>query len=209
MSGEQAVTAESEQTTTTTEDDDFRTIVETQVQLLRRLNDELLRTLRLHILLGGGVLTGLSIILSRGNAGSLGLNQPTLTGVISWGLSAALVAAAGWGWFLRLGSARLSYTDLRLGSPTQASLPTFEVPERDLGYYEIIKSLLTEDIRMETFEERIERLDHEDLSDDPQEVIEHNNRVLATRESYVNTVQKYLYFNFVLVVLGLVGLVTV
>lgn len=205
MSGKQAVTAESEQPPRLTEEDDVRAIIETQVQLLRRLNDELLRTLRLHVLLGGGVLTGVSIAISRGS--SLLWNQPTPSGLLSWGFPAALVIAAGWGWITRLGSTRLSYTDLRLGSPTQASLPTFGVQERNLTFFQTLTSLIIGEIRTDTFEERIERLDHEDISDDPQAVIEHNNRILASRESYVNTIQNYLFANFILVVVGLIFLI--
>lgn len=208
MSGEQAVTTDSEQAPRSTEENDYRTIIETQVQLLRQLNDELLRTLRLHALLGGGVLTGVSIAISRG--GSLMWNQPpTLSGLITWGFFAILVAFAGGGWISRLGSARLSYTDLRLGSPTQASLPTFKVSERDLNPYQELKSLLKGEISIKTFEERVERVDHNDISDDPETVIEHNNRVLATRERYVNTVQQYLIANFILVVGGILLLLMV
>ena len=208
MSGEQVVTAESEQAPRPTEENDHRTIIETQVQLLRQLNDELLRTLHLHALLGGGVLTGVSIAISRG--GSLMWNQPpTLSGLITWGFFAILIAFAGGGWISRLGSARLSYTDLRLGSPTRVSLPTFKVPERDINLYQELKFFLKGEISIESFEESVERVNHDDISNDPEAVIEHNNRVLATRERYVNTVQQYLIANFILVVGGIVLLLIV
>lgn len=184
---------------------DYWAILDKQVQFLRHLNDELLRTLRLHILLGGGFLTALSIIVSLWGSNIFGLDRTTLSGILGWGFSAALVTAAAWAWFFRLGSIRLSYTNLRIGPPNQSSPATFELPNRNLGYYEALKLLFTEDIHVNMFNEQIERIDHNDISDI--DVIEYNNRILTTREAYVNTVQQYLYFTFLLLVFGLIGVI--
>jgi len=187
--------------------DEYRSILEQQVRILSQLNDELFRTLRLHILLGGGLLTVLSIIVSRKGTNVFGINQPVISDITGWGFSAALVAAFGLAWFFRLGSSRLSYTDLHLGSPTESSLPTFNVSKRDVGHFEAFSSFLREDIGIRTFEDHVERITHEDIPDTHSDILEHNNYILTTREVYVNTIQKYLYFSFLLFSLGILGII--
>lgn len=216
MAQEQVEEVDDHHPTPRVDDDEGRAVLDTQVQLLRRLNDELLRTLKLHALFGGGVVTALSVIGVSG----LTINSPAPANQVAWffSFSATLFAPT---WVLRLLSERVSYSELTLGiHPNAKNMPYSEkdpvstsgILDKILGFFIAIGNgvitLLFPKISVEASEEKIghEEVAGKMLDDNYTDAIHQNTWVLQTREDYVNNVQNYLSVTFIIYVFGLAGM---
>lgn len=177
--------------------EEARDIIDTQVDLLRRLNDELLRTIRVHAILGGVALTGISFV----GVDALRFTQPSLS-YLAWVSFAAMFGIL---WLLRLISARLSYTDLHLG--VRPGVPeSTDAPESTVNFLRAIRIAFFP-VNQGHFGEYFDRstVENEMFGPDYVSCIEHNNWILKTREWYVNSVQLGLNVTFLLMVICLLG----
>lgn len=202
-----------------------RSVIDTQVQLLQSLNDELIRTVRIHILMGGGVVAAITTLFSR-YGGGIFLPERYVN---LWGLSLALVVFVVY-WAIGLFSARISYTKLQLGVGSNCEPPTYNhshqnesrsrftsiwnrvktFPSRFLaGIVEFLRFLKSPIPR--TAEQHEREVPPEEvnpmLANGYQSAIHHNSWILKTRENYVNEVQQYLSVTFLFFVLGVFGLI--
>lgn len=191
------------------------TIIERQMQVLRRLNDELLRTTRSQAVIGAGLVTLISLINPR-------LFLPE-SGNILWAGGFTITFLSFLAWYNHLGAARVSYTDLQLGvnGDVGENIP-IEPPEADTPH-ERIRDFLTRatihlpivvstfaggSLTVSQFEEEIDRDEAHDLvASDAGQAIQYNNWILRTRERYVNAVRAYLTWTFVVMLMGVLLLV--
>ncbi|WP_435175696.1 hypothetical protein [Halorussus sp. AFM4] len=198
------------------DDAEGRAVLDTQIQILRRINDELLRTLRLHAVFGGVVVTALSVIGVNG----LKINSVDVTNQVFWLLSFSATLFAPM-WVLRLLSERVSYSELTLGiHPDPQNMPQAEkdhaptrgIPEKTIDFFTAIGdgilTLLFPKISVEASEEDItqEEVAGKMLKENYTDAIYQNTWVLQTREDYVNSVQNYLSATFIIYVFGLAGM---
>lgn len=198
------------------DDAEGRAVLDKQVQILRRINDELLRTLRLHAVFGGVVVTALSVIGVNG----LKINSPAPTNQVLWLLSFSATIFAPM-WVLRLLSERVSYSELTLGMHPDAmdmphsekeSEPNSGILDKIIGFFTAIGdgvlTLLFPNISVEASEEEItqDEVAGKMLEDNYTDAIHQNTWLLQTREDYVNDVQRYLSATFIIYVFGLAGM---
>lgn len=192
--------------------EEARAVLDTQVQIMRRMNDELLRTARVHVVLGGAIVTIISVV----NASLFLPNSDLLAWFVGFTLSSLSFIA----WYNHLGASRLSYTDLSIG--VHRSLESFhemsdDKPDSTVGRLRrafenvpiALSTFLGNNITPQDFEEEINQDEavRQMLSDDHPSAVEHNNWILATREKYLNAVQNYLYGAFLLLLLGILLMV--
>lgn len=183
---------------------DPQEILRLQVEILRNLNDERLRTLRLHAALGGAVIAGISFL----GPSSIGWSGGSDGDFLFWLLFVSIAFISGTLWLLRLISIRLSYTDLRLGMS-----PRFDESIRrrsdESGWVEQLQRVLLPG-SPDKFDELYEKaqLGEEFRKEDYTSVIHHNNWILVTREEYVNSLQRGLNVMFVLTVLSILGVLS-
>lgn len=200
--------SESDRSDNPMERDEARAVLDRQVQIMRRMNDELLRTARVHVILGGAMVTIISIV----NASLFLPNSNPAVWFIGFTLSSLSFIS----WYNHLGASRLSYTDLSIG--VHRDLDSFQIPTEgssDTALSRLqkaarnlptaVSTFFGNTITPEDFEDRTDRNEavHQMLSDDYRSAVKDNIWILATREKYLNAVQGYLYGAFLLLVLGM------
>ncbi|WP_144060780.1 hypothetical protein [Salinarchaeum sp. Harcht-Bsk1] len=184
------------------EPDVARSIIDHQVTLLIQLNDELLRTIRVHAIFGGVIITGISFL------GDSALSIHNSSGQIKVGSAmwASFAVLFGFLWLIRLAWSRISYTDLRLSSnPDGEGKPRNS--DLNLSFFAALRVTFIP-IKPSWIETKFEKenVRREVFGSDFADCIEHNNWILKTREGYVNSVQMGLNTSFVLTVLCLIGI---
>lgn len=183
------------------EPDEARNIIDTQVDLLKQLNDELLRTIRVHAVLGGVVITGISFV------GLESLSSSPTGSPLAWAVYTILAVLFALLWLMQLVSARVSYTDLWLG--VWRGIPdSADDNDSELSMWQGVKMVFFP-VGPARFENSLDREDQrfKMVGPDSETCVEHNNWILETRERYVNSVQIGLNITFVLTVLALVAVV--
>ncbi|WP_313692139.1 hypothetical protein [Halorarum halobium] len=195
--------------------DDVEVIIERQLQIVRRLNDELLRTTRTQVLIGAGLVTLISLIDAR-------LFLPQTQNPL-WVVGFTITFLSFLAWYNHVGAARVSYTDLQLGVhsdigeniPAESADPpstltrirTF-LSQAAVHLPVVILTFAGGSLTTAQFEEDIDRDDASRLvAADAVDGIHHNNRVLRTRERYVNAVRGYLTWTFLVMLTGVLLMV--
>lgn len=216
MSQEQVEETTDDRPTSRVADAEGRAILNTQVQILRRINDELLRTIRLHAVFGGVVVTALSVIGVNG----LKINSPAPMNQVLWLLSFSATTFAPM-WVLRLLSERVSYSELTLGIHPNAKamlhsekdpIPTSGILDKIIDFFTAIGdgvlTLFFPNISVKASEQEItyEEVAGKMLEDNYTDAIHQNTWLLQTREYYVNNVQRYLSVTFIIYAFGLAGM---
>lgn len=215
MSGQEQAEVTSTGDESATDSEDAAVIIERQMQVVRRLNDELLRTIRTQAVAGAGLITLVSLIDAQ-----LFLPQ---SGGLLWVVGFFLTFLSFLGWYNHLGAARVSYTDLQMGvhseigenNPIEPAEPDSPI-EQFKSFFSraalhlpiVISTFAGGSLTISQFEEEIDRDEaHRLVAADASEGIRHNNWVLRTRERYVDAVRGYLTWTFLLVMLGVLLMV--
>lgn len=185
-----------------------RPVLETQVQMFRRMNDELLRTTRLHVVLGGGIVTVISVV----NADLFRPNSDPLMWLLGFSLASLSFIA----WYNHLGASRLSYSDLSIGVHNDISAFTSvsdDTLETRLGRLRkalgrvpyALSTFIGGQMTVDDFESQVDRETAvtQMLSEDYSSAIEQNAWLITTRERYLNAIQTYLYGAFLLLLTGI------
>lgn len=89
--------------------DEPRAVVDQQTRTMRHLNDELFRTVRVHLLIAGALLTAVSML---GPASLLPASDATGLDVVFWLGGGSLTVSAVGIWLQQITTTRLSYTDM-------------------------------------------------------------------------------------------------
>ncbi|WP_440005880.1 hypothetical protein [Halomicrococcus sp. SG-WS-1] len=182
-------------------------ILELQAQTLRRLNDEWLRIIRIHLIFAGGIVTGISFI---GLESLTAPSQPNLLTAIAWLFTSIFTAMSAVAWLSRTISERPLYTDL-----------TLFVLDDDIDYktrinfadskISLLKNLFLNNPTISEFEDYIQKPDSTKGSNtnDYQEAIEHNRHIIKSREEYVDFVHRELNILFLFTLAGIIFLVSI
>lgn len=182
-------------------------ILDQQVDVLHRLNNEMLRAIRIHALLVGALLAGVyavggvDVLLPRGEAE---------WEFVLWSIFTFVGLTSGVLWVYRLASARVSYSELKLAiNPStdedyEAGPST--LANRVFGAGRELQRHLFP-LTPNAYEtEMIEHPARPMYGADYRDCIEKNYRILHSREAYVNAVQRGLNVLFVLTVFGVIGM---
>lgn len=214
MSSEQVTTSEentdstkSPETGPTVGPERGQQILELQAKTLRRLNDEWLRIIRIHLVFAGGVVTGISF---------LGLNAltlpsaPTLLTAVFWSLVSVFTTVSAMAWLSRIISERPLYTDLKLSGEYNELDYKIEAEFAE-STLSILKNLFFENPTISEFENYIQELESskDEGTTDYQEAINHNVYVIKSREEYVDHVHRQLNILFLSTLMGLLFMVLI
>lgn len=194
---------------------DAEVIIERQMEILRRLNDELLRTTRTQAMIGAGVVTLISLIDAR-------LFLPQTQSPL-WPAGFTITFLSFIAWYNHLGAARLSYTDLQLGVHREVGENISKHPKESPSTRERVREFFSKaaihlpvtlftfaggSLTVSQFEEEIDEDETSRLvAKDGAEGIRHNNWILQTRERYVNAVRGYLTWTFFVLLMGILLMV--
>jgi hypothetical protein len=176
-------------------------IIDRQYRVARKLNDELFRIIRIHLLLGGGLATVLSILTSISGSSVFFADRSEGGYFILWSIFIIISVWSGTVWILRLSSVRIPYSEL--------SMLTGQIkysPERE-SFLDELKSLYIGSINRKD----LSTPDTKQISLSPatSDLISENREMLLRSEKYVNTVQIQLFISFLFLVLGICGVILI